>query len=481
MTRNLLTAVAGILMAGYAAVQLQTTQDPALAVVAPAGATTTQLAPDNPVVRTTEAIEIRVAVDQTLVTTEDGDGDVLVELVGLENAATSRTPVAFAVVVDSSGSMAGDKIEHARSAASALIERLTPGDVVSLISYDRSATVHIASAEVGSDRSALIRAVEGLRPRGNTCMSCGMERAFELLDRAPSGFVRRVVVLSDGQANSGVTDTSALAAMAARASDTQVVTSTVGLGQDYNELLMTAVATSGTGQYYFLPDAQAVTSILDRELRTLEQTVARAIRVRLIETAAAEVGVGRVTGAERFGEGVEVRLGQLAAGEMRRLVFPVTYDAAALGEVLTGEVTYVGSGGNVVQVAVPVRVERTTDAALAASTRNSDVLVQRELVTSVDTVDIAMNAMRNGDNTAAIDDLTRLADRLERTGRDTDSADLADEAEEVRGLADRLAAPGFSGGGEEGRGLYLQNDARSAEVGSGVPRAQMYHQSAQIH
>ena len=421
-------------------------------------------------------VQLRIAADQSRVLTGDSDGAILVEVEGREDGASDRSPVALALVIDTSGSMAGEKIEQARAAAARLVEQLENGDVLSVVTYGRSASTVIRSEELGADRSAVLAAIAGISTSGNTCMSCGMEEAYSTLGRAPRGHVRRAVVLSDGQANEGITSASGLADLAARAGDGGAVTATIGLGSDYNEHLMSEVAIAGTGAYYFMPDAVAMATILERELAALESTVATSLQLTLTANGGGRVLADNVTGAVATKDGIEIQIRQLGAGEIRRFVLPVDYSLGIDSE-FTAEVTYDESHGGRTELHAAIDVEETGSAATAEATIHAEVVTHYELATALAGIERAMEDAVSGRAEEATAELDRLAATLDGMGDLLDAEELEEEADNVRTLRDRVAAPGFAGGGAEGRGLLLQNAARSSEMQSGVAREQMYHDS----
>ena len=448
--------------------------------VVPASAQSLGMTLDVPVPAATHAVtdhglRVSLRVDQSVVTPEDEAGHLMIDIEGLEDTLTQRPAVAMAIVIDTSGSMSGDKLANARLAAAELLHRLQPGDLVSLVSYADGTQTLLDNRLVGEDQAQLIQAIHRLEASGNTCISCGLHEARRVLDRAPSRYVRRTVLLSDGQANRGETRVHGLRALAEQARSADIVTSSIGLGHDYNESLMASIAAGGSGTFYFLPHASEIATIFGRELASLERTIARNVRITM------ETGVGvRVQGVGGQAGSSGTRLAQLAAGESRQFVYALTYPRGPLGRVVGVTVEWSDAEGRSRAHQLYATVERSQDLARVESSLESDVVERAEFVSSLAQVETAMEQAVAGDRDAAVRELNRVVDGLEERAATTGSTALQQEAVNLRGLLDEVEDEEFDASSREGRGLYLQNMARSREAASGAPRADMYHDSATV-
>jgi Ca-activated chloride channel family protein len=251
-----------------------------------------------------------------------GDGEVKLELV-LEAIAAGRrvaVPTDFVVVLDRSGSMGGEKIARARDAVAEILQQLTPRDRFGLIAYSSGATVQIPLSEATPvARASWARSVAAIEASGGTNMSGGIDLGLGLLDGAAAGRARRVILISDGLANEGDSSFEGLVARATRAARSEAVLSTVGVGLDFNEHLMSALADRGTGNFYFLSEGVQLAEVFAQEFAATRETVVSSTEVSL-ETAA---GVRVVDAAgyplETAGEQTVFRPGALYAGQERRI------------------------------------------------------------------------------------------------------------------------------------------------------------------
>jgi Ca-activated chloride channel family protein len=107
-------------------------------------------------------------------------------------------------------------------------------------------------------------------------MSSGLDLALGVVGRVRgSGPATRIVLISDGHANEGDSSLEGLTGRAARAARDEVVLSAVG--EHFNELLLSAVADAGTGNYYYLQDTRELAAIFAQEFTATRHTVALAI------------------------------------------------------------------------------------------------------------------------------------------------------------------------------------------------------------
>jgi Ca-activated chloride channel family protein len=155
-----------------------------------------------------------------------------------------RPSMGVALVIDRSGSMAGDKIVNARAAAASFLQSLADGDVVSVYQYD-DVVEQVAAPTVvdANSRAYLTAVVQGIQPRGSTNLHGGLVAGIESLSSALAERpVRRVILISDGLANVGPSSPMELGNTAAVGASRGISVTTIGVGLDYDESVMGTVA-----------------------------------------------------------------------------------------------------------------------------------------------------------------------------------------------------------------------------------------------
>ena len=206
---------------------------------------------------------IEATTSKTAMPAHGGELDALVRVtVAFPPVAIDRKPLNIALVIDRSGSMSGQPIESAKLAAQTAVGMLLPGDWVSVVAFDSVVEVPVPLTRVTEDRRALVNAIASIHARGSTDLYGGWAQGLsELMSCQESDVVSRVVILSDGQANHGITHVAAIAADVSQAVAHNVTTSTMGLSGHYDENLLRSVADAGQGNYVFLEGPEQLVEV----------------------------------------------------------------------------------------------------------------------------------------------------------------------------------------------------------------------------
>ncbi len=233
------------------------------------------------IVLTPRRAGLRAAADNTV--------EVLVRIQAPDAPAEGRAlrpPQALALVIDRSGSMAGHPLDEAKRCLGMVAGKLRARDSVSLVQFDHRVQRLLPCAPLG-DGAALRRAVEAIVHGGNTNLHGGwLDGAHSLVDVAAHG-LKRVILLSDGQANDGLTDVAEITRQCAEWAARGVTTSTCGLGHRFNEELMVAMGRAGGGNHYYGETADDLMEPFERELDLLANLCLRGLTL----TASAPDGV----------------------------------------------------------------------------------------------------------------------------------------------------------------------------------------------
>ncbi len=193
-----------------------------------------------------------------------------------------RRPLSVSVVIDRSGSMSGAPLKQATEAAGLLVRQLSPADTLSVVVYDNRIETLVAPTKV-DDPEAIIKKIRAVRPGGATALHGGWDRGCDLVLSRPDAAddLKRVLLLTDGQANVGVTSTPDIIAQAATRAVRGVVTTTLGFGLDFNEDLLIGMAEAGRGNFYFIETPEDATQVFMIEGESITSVAAQGLFVTL--------------------------------------------------------------------------------------------------------------------------------------------------------------------------------------------------------
>jgi Ca-activated chloride channel homolog len=369
--------------------------------------------------------------------------DLAVTITVPEGHGARRPAVSLAIVIDRSGSMTDSELAtplaDARAAAARLIEQLTPRDAFAIVTYsDGDETVSPMTRATPEARRAARTALATIEAVGGTCIACGIARGASELGRSPvAGGLARMVVISDGQATLGLSAgrignqawrrddvRDELVRLAAETAATGVSITTVGVGLEFDEVVMAELASVGRGNYHFVEDTQRLEGLFTHELAELGRTIAADVRLIVAE----EPGV-RIEGAygypfTRSGSHVIIPIADLRAGETRKVVLRVAMESRGLGERLLARLELgwrrVGDGAPR-RATTTARTEVIDDAA--------------EVTASIDPATVALvEQARTGH---ALEEASQV---LEAHGRDAALAVLARRATQLRHAGGHLRA-----------------------------------------
>ena len=195
--------------------------------------------------------------------------------------AADRTPANIAIVLDKSGSMAGDKLHKAKEAARMAVSLLNENDIISIISYDSTVHVLVPATKV-SDKVSIHAAIDKMRSGGNTALFAGVSKgAAEIRKFLSKDRVNRVILLSDGQANVGPSSPTELGDLGASLSKDGITVTTIGLGTGYNEDLMANLAGFSDGNHAFVNDAEDLARIFKYEFGDVLSVVAQDVEINI--------------------------------------------------------------------------------------------------------------------------------------------------------------------------------------------------------
>jgi len=344
-----------------------------------------------------------------------------------------RTPVNVALVLDRSGSMAGEKIRLARTAVERALQLLHPEDRFALVVYDNVVDVLMESTPATANaRQEALRRLAGIEARGSTDLASGWLHGCEQVARfVESQVIGRCLLLTDGLANHGIIDHDVLAQHARELRERGVVTSAFGVGADFDEQLLQRMAAAGAGHFYFIEQAVQIPDLLASELGEALEVVARDVTVHAQAPAGAAIEPLNPWPAKRTPQGVSLALGDAISSQQISLVFKFVLPAGVESERIAASFSVRESGGTV--LGATATAEWTLASHDANDTQERNAVVDRAVaeVYAARAISAAIDANSRGDHEAAQQIIKATTAKIES---------YAGNHAEVREVARRLLA-----------------------------------------
>jgi Ca-activated chloride channel family protein len=263
-----------------------------------------------------ETLGLDVRLGNSRLPAEGGQAWLQVGLQAKSAETELVAPLNLALVIDGSGSMdAPDKMPYLKQSLRVFLESLAPDDVVSLIVYSDQAELLLPAQPVGDGRWVQAT-IDRIQPNGSTNLHAGMMLGLQEVEK--NFDIRRnnrVILLTDGIANQGLTDPAQIAADALAYNQQGIYLSTIGLGLEFNDALLSHLAHQGQGGYSFVDSAQEMDRVFREHVAGLKQRAAGEVRLTIEPEAGVQL-IG-LTGLEGSlpAEGVTIPLPPMGTGD----------------------------------------------------------------------------------------------------------------------------------------------------------------------
>ena len=295
-----------------------------------------------------------------------------------EHAEQQHIPKRLALVVDRSGSMEGQPLREALRCVVHIAKHMTHEDQMSLVVYDDSVNVLVPLQSMNS-LSIIEDAVHQVFSGGSTDLFAGWLEGARQLEGGNNKAISRVLLLSDGQANHGETNISAIEAQCKQWYAKGVSTTTVGLGRSFNEELMIAMAHAGGGQQYYGQRAEDLYDNFDEELSLLKAMYLRQINIKFLTAPGVIV---EVLGLTKKNDDGTYRMNDLAYGAESWIAVRCHLSPSALGtskDILAVSIKAMALDGTSLEQSSPVLQLPVIDA-LEHQRLQDDEMVKRRLL-----------------------------------------------------------------------------------------------------
>jgi len=361
--------------------------------------------------------------------------------------ARRRPPVNLGFVLDRSGSMGGhNKLGLAKQAVLEAIHRLDAPDRFAVVTYDDQVDVVVPGTEATPvARHSAAERLRTVRERNSTDLHAGWLSGCEQVAAglAAEG-VNRVLLLTDGLANRGITDTGELARLAYDLRRRGITTSTFGVGTDFDESLLQAMADSGGGHFYFVGDMAQMRDHITSEVGETLEVVAREVVLELTLPESVRVDPLSPFRVEQSPGRARVYLGDMLSGQVLSVVLRVIFDFGEVGREV-GVIVRVGDRDRAFEMAVPTPEPVTLAWQYADHAANDAQPRDRGVDRAVARLfaerarQEAVNLNREGRYHEAADRLARVRTRIEEyAGEDIE---LREVAHDLHAEAPAYAAP----------------------------------------
>ncbi|WP_372680914.1 VWA domain-containing protein [Desulfosarcina sp.] len=354
-------------------------------------------------------VSTEVVQDKVL---KGGDGRVTVSL----NLTAARLPLIdsdpvpaadLVIVLDRSGSMEGQKLSDVRQAVIGLLDQLEQDDRLALVTYSNGVQTQSALAPMNeANRRRLTAVVERVHAGGGTNLGGGLKRGMDLLMQTTGTLrQRKVILISDGLANQGITDPDALGRIASAAVENRFSISTVGVGLEFNEMLMTAIADQGAGHYTFLEDPRVFAQVFESEFQATRHVAAADVNIRIpLEPGVRLEAAGGYPIRHEEGSAI-IHPGNLLSGQSKTLYLTFQVPTTEEKEIVMGRVQVRyrhNDQTSTVDAARPLTVACVPDPAAVMASIKKDIWADQVVQESFSRLKEAVAAdIRDGDPTRA--------------------------------------------------------------------------------
>lgn len=386
---------------------------------------------------------------------------------GEDFAPEIRPPVNLVLVIDESGSMSEHgKMTYARQAAKDMIKKLNSRDRVGIVTYSDYSKVVFPMQWLGN-RSIVLRMIDSIHPTNSTNLSAGLiEGISQLKYGERNGYINKVILLSDGLANRGITDIGSLSGISGRAARDGIYITTMGLGVSYDEDLMMNIAEYGAGNYYYIESPDQMAYIFDKEFRQTTSTVATDLVIEL--ELGRDVGLLEVYGYtySREGRSVRFNLGNIHSGQERNIRMRLKVPDEKEGEypLMSSVLTYRDVKDN---------KEKKRDKKIAyyvtkskkkvEKNMNKQVIAEVSSAEAAKTLDEATRYYESGDRDSALSNIKKAVGAIKQLNRTPYRSPKTVEQEEALNNALRSMSAQPSADSADGKGLIKKFKAESRE------------------
>ncbi len=378
-----------------------------------------------------------------------------VSLSGQNIDSKKRVPINLAIVIDKSGSMSGQRIEKAREAAILAVNMLNENDTLSIVAYDSEARVIVPATKVDNKLRIIGLINENIYAAGGTALFAGLSKGIKQVEnQLTKDKVNRIILLSDGQANIGPSSVDELSQLAIIAAKKNIAITTLGIGSDYNELLMSSIASYSDGNHVFVNNSADLENVFVHEFTDLMSAIAQDVVITIqLKNGVKPV---RLLGRDGVikGNEITVKMNQLFSNQEKYVLLEVIPDKGKVGQEKTlaqVDLKYdnllENKTENETQV---VRISYTKDKKMVDDAIHQDVIVETELQKVALENEKALELYNQGKRDEAQQLLRENSEALKAISAQSPTMSMSDkerienQARKNKTLAESVQKPDFS-------------------------------------
>ncbi|MCC6525040.1 MAG: VWA domain-containing protein [Polyangiaceae bacterium] len=261
---------------------------------------------------------------------------------GMDVSAAARKPANLVFVIDVSGSMAMEnRLGLVKKSLRLLVGELGEGDSVGIVAYGTTARV-VLEPTSADRKDAILGAIEGLQTEGSTNAEAGLRVGYQMAaSHLRPGGVNRLILCTDGVANTGATSAAQILAAVKEQADRGITIATVGFGMgNYNDVLLEQLADKGNGNYHYVDKLDEARRVFVENLTGTLQVIAKDVKIQ-VEFDPRSVQRYRLLGYENRGlekrdfDNDRVDAGEIGAGHAVTALYEVKLasEAGSLGKL----------------------------------------------------------------------------------------------------------------------------------------------------
>ena len=378
-----------------------------------------------------------------------------VSLSGQNVDSKKRVPINLAIVIDKSGSMSGQRIEKAREAAILAVNMLNENDTLSIVAYDSEARVIVPATKVDNRLRIIGLINENIYAEGGTALFAGLSKGIKQVEnQLTKDKVNRIILLSDGQANIGPSSVDELSQLAIIAAKKNIAITTLGIGSDYNELLMSSIASYSDGNHVFVNNSADLENVFVHEFTDLMSAIAQDVVITIqLKNGVKPV---RLLGRDGVikGNEITVKMNQLFSNQEKYVLLEVIPDKGKVGQEKTlaqVDLKYDNLLENKTENETQeVRISYTKDKKMVDDAIHHDVVVETELQKVALENEKALELYNQGKRDEAQQLLRENGEALKAISSQSPTMSMSDkerienQARKNKTLAESVQKPDFS-------------------------------------